>query len=127
MQQLPKQRRVRAILLAGVVAMLVAVSLFGNRASSQFWLQVRILAVGLLTLGAAFALVKGVKIGFSKFGGWRAASSWLAWAASALIMAGSELWKSSDPVPSSYLSVLAGVAALVAVVLQQREQERAQP
>jgi hypothetical protein len=127
MQQLAKQHRLRMILLASLVAMLVAVSLFGNRTSSQFWLQVRILAVGLLTLGAAFYLVKGMKIGFSKFGGWRSAFGSLAWAASALIMAASELWKTSDPVPASYLSVLAGATALVAIVSQQREQERVQP
>ena len=124
MHQSAKQRHIRGILFVVVIAMIVAVALFGDRASSEFWLRVRILGIALVTFAGVAYLVKGVKTGFSRYGGWRAASGSLAWAAALLLMAGSQVWRKNDPMPSAYVSLLAGAIAVAAVVLQQREHER---
>ena len=104
-----------------VVASLLAVAFWRYTDIAFPMLQLRIVIVVLSTTAGAAYLVKGILLGFSNLGGWKAATPLLLWAASMLALATWGLWGVGVSI------VLCVLCALAASVLAQRIREHPTP
>lgn len=68
----------------------------------------------------------GILLGFSKHGGWIAAAPLHLWGTTMLLVAAAQLSDSRNW-GAALMSLLAGVCAIAAAAMQQRERERDQP